>query len=68
MDVLSAIAQQCDGVRCDMAMLLVNRVFQRTWGKRAGEPPGREFWEEIIAAVRKEHPQFLFLAEVYWDM
>jgi hypothetical protein len=29
--VLAAIAQHCDGVRCDMAMLVLNDVFAQTW-------------------------------------
>src|SRR5215207_2925601 len=29
--VLQMIAQHCDGVRCDMAMLVINDVFQQTW-------------------------------------
>ena len=36
---LSRIANQCDGVRCDMAMLLMNSIFERTWGNRAGAKP-----------------------------
>ena len=35
----SKIASQCDGVRCDMAMLLMNTIFERTWGNRAGSRP-----------------------------
>lgn len=31
MDELMGIAEQCDGVRCDMAMLQLPDVFQRTW-------------------------------------
>src|SRR5215470_1745092 len=31
-DELVAIAGKCDGVRCDMAMLLLPEIFQRTWG------------------------------------
>ena len=31
-DELIAIAGKCDGVRCDMAMLLLPEIFQRTWG------------------------------------
>jgi len=27
---LFGIAGQCDGVRCDMAMLLMNSIFERT--------------------------------------
>ncbi|MHA1293079.1 MAG: alpha-amylase family glycosyl hydrolase [Promethearchaeota archaeon] len=62
------IAKQCDGVRCDMAMLLTNEVFCKTWGARAGPIPEKEFWREIIPAVQEEYSNFLFIAEVYWDM
>ena len=31
---LERIAGQCDGVRCDMAMLVLPDVFERTWGIR----------------------------------
>ena len=67
-ETLNAIAGQCDGMRCDMAMLLINSVFERTWGGRAGECPPEEYWREVIPAVRSEHPTVLFLAEAYWDM
>jgi alpha amylase-like protein len=60
---LLAIAGQCDGVRCDMAMLLLPEIFQRTWG-RSPAP----FWPAAIAAVRQAHPGFTFLAEAYWDL
>ena len=36
---LLGIASQCDGVRCDMSILLINRIFQKTWGSRAGKEP-----------------------------
>jgi hypothetical protein len=65
---LLEIAGQCDGVRCDMAMLVTNQVFARTWGDRAGTIPEAEFWETIIPAVKEQSPEFLFVAEVYWDM
>ncbi len=64
---LSAIAEQCDGVRCDMAMLALTDVFARTWGDRAGPPPASEYWAEVIPAVHAQHPAFRFLAEAYWD-
>ncbi len=67
-DTLLRIAGQCDGVRCDMAMLLVGDVFGKTWGKRAGKRPRVDFWMEVIPAVRKASPDFLFIAEVYWDL
>ncbi len=63
------IASQCDGVRCDMAMLVLNRIFAQTWSEaRVGTPPTVDFWEVIIPAVRAKHPEFIFMAEVYWDM
>jgi alpha amylase-like protein len=66
-DTLRDIADQCDGVRCDMAMLMVNATFARTWGERVGVPPDTEFWPATISAVRHAHPDFTFLAEAYWD-
>jgi hypothetical protein len=60
---LASIARQCDGLRCDMAMLQLPEVFQRSWGLTA-EP----FWPKAIAAVRQTHPGFLFLAEAYWGL
>lgn len=62
------LGAQCDGLRCDMAMLMTTGVFGRTWGERAGPPPAEEYWEAIIPAVRAVHPHFCFIAEVYWDM
>ncbi len=62
---LMRVAGLCDGVRCDMAMLLLPDVFQNTWGGRLGAEP-EDFWGGAIAAVRARHPGFLFLAEAYW--
>jgi hypothetical protein len=67
LDTLHSIAEQCDGVRCDMAMLLLNRNFEDTWGQYVEERPQREYWDEIISNARSQHPDFLFMAEVYWD-
>ena len=62
---LQTIAQYCDGVRCDMAMLVLNDVFSQTWGgyRNAGSCPSREFWSEVIPLL----PNFVWIAEVYWD-
>ena len=65
---LRDIADQCDGVRCDMAMLMMNETFARTWGARVGQPPAGDYWPEVIAAVREAHPGFCFIAEAYWDL
>ena len=62
------IADQCDGMRCDMAMLMMNPIFERTWGPRAGQKPGGEYWVELIGAVRERYPDILFMAEAYWDL
>jgi hypothetical protein len=64
---LKEIGAQADGVRCDMAMLLMSDVFAATWGERVGPPPAREFWPEVIEAVRAIHPGMVFAAEAYWD-
>ena len=67
-ETLLDIASQCDGVRCDMAMLLLNVIFERTWGGRAGARPATEYWGDVIPAVKQAHPDFLFIAEAYWDL
>ncbi len=62
---LRKIAEHCDGVRCDMAMLLLNEIFASTWGPHLpAERPDQEFWSEAKAAV----PGLLLIAEVYWDL
>src|SRR6516164_2335173 len=46
--ILLKIAGQCDGVRCDMAMLVLPDVFERTWGRRAPL-----FWPDATRRVRE---------------
>jgi hypothetical protein len=60
---LENIAGMCEGVRCDMAMLVLPDVFERTWGLRPAS-----FWPQAIERVRARYPGFLFMAEVYWDL
>ncbi len=60
---LERIAGQCDGLRCDMAMLVLPEVFERTWGL-----PAQLFWPEATRRVRAHVPGFCFMAEVYWDL
>ena len=67
-EVLGDILDQCDGVRCDMAMLLTNDVFGKTWGEHAGAAPAEEFWPVVIGALRSHHPDAVLIAEAYWDM
>jgi hypothetical protein len=67
-DTLTTIAEQCDGVRCDMAMLLTNEIFARTWGQWAGPPPDTEFWPDVLGRVHAAAAGFVLIAEAYWDM
>jgi hypothetical protein len=61
---LRTIAQHCDGVRCDMAMLQLSDIFEKTWSRllRGAPAPKKEFWKE----ARSEVPDLILLAEAYW--
>jgi len=63
LETLRQIAARCDGVRCDMAMLALPEVFEKTWGLAAAP-----FWPRATKTIHAEKPGFLFLAEVYWDL
>ena len=70
-DALKNIAKLCDGVRCDMAMLPMNNIFQNTWRKPL-EMLGikrvkEEFWVNAIQQTKEVKDDFLFIAEAYWD-
>lgn len=69
---LLGIAELCDGVRCDMAMLALNNVFGNTWSGVINEylhpKPHDEFWQSAIAEVKNVFPNFIFLAEAYWNL
>ncbi|MBI2357885.1 MAG: alpha-amylase [Deltaproteobacteria bacterium] len=72
-ETLLGIAAHSNGVRCDMSMLVLEEIFARTWGEKAmpadGTSPAHgEFWSEAIDAVRRKYPEFLFIAEAYWDL
>jgi glycosidase len=60
---LMRIATQCDGLRCDMAMLVLPEVFEKTWGT-----PCPLFWPEAIRRVHTVNQEFTMMAEVYWDL
>jgi len=67
-DTLLDIAGQCDGVRCDMSMLMLNDIFARTWGEKAGVKPEQDYWKMVIPAIKAQWPGFRFMAEAYWDL
>lgn len=64
---LRRIATMCDAVRCDMAMLMLTDIFHKVWGTRAGEKPKVEYWQEVIPTVKSDYPEFIFVAEAYWQ-
>jgi protein tyrosine phosphatase (PTP) superfamily phosphohydrolase (DUF442 family) len=69
---LSKISEQCDGVRCDMSMLLLPDVIKKTWKESSAPSDGSKpvddvFWREATRRVRERSPDFKFLAEVYWN-
>ena len=71
--VLNKVANECDGVRCDMAMLCLSDIIQQTWGfyfeqKRHLDTLSSEFWPDAITTVKSNFPEFSFLAEVYWNL
>lgn len=64
---LLRLAQWCDGVRCDMAMLCLSEIFVRTWPRFAAAPPP-EFWADTIRTVHRSFADFCFIAEAYWGL
>ncbi len=60
--IVLKIADYCDGVRCDMAMLALPDVFFNTHNKT-----GVNYWNELIRSVKNRHPHFKFYAEAYWN-
>eukprot|EP01097_Dermamoeba_algensis_P003864 TRINITY_DN2619_c0_g1_i1.p1 TRINITY_DN2619_c0_g1~~TRINITY_DN2619_c0_g1_i1.p1 ORF type:complete len:499 (-),score=87.48 TRINITY_DN2619_c0_g1_i1:107-1564(-) len=68
-DNLLYVCSLADGVRCDMAYLVLNSEVQRNWGKNihgwASKPLETEFWRDAINAVQDKYPNTVFLAETY---
>jgi glycosidase len=59
-----------DGLRCDMAMLLLPEIFAETWKHFPTSGAHRthdDFWRKTIQAIRQLQPQVELIAEVYWD-
>lgn len=68
---LVKVAGLCDGLRCDMAMLVLPDIFEGMWAGTSPRGDDRQlawsFWPEAIRWVRRKHPDFVFVAEAYWD-
>jgi hypothetical protein len=66
------IAGFCDGLRVDMAMLPLNRVFAQTWGAwmtaAARTIPSKEYWSEVLEPLKAAYPDAILMAEVYWGL
>lgn len=71
-ETLKEISKYADGVRCDMAMLVLKDYIRHQWYPLATDSwfsermPG-EFWDEAISEVKAIRPDFKFIAEAYWD-
>jgi glycosidase len=72
-EVLCDLARKVDGVRCDMAMLIlreqvkIHRHPEMSWEAFNRLMP-EEFWPEVIRSAKRVNPLFTFLAETYWSM
>jgi len=62
---LIEVASQCDGVRCDMAMLMLNEQFGKHW--QLSPVPEVDYWQQVIAQLRRRVPEFIFIAECYGE-
>src|SRR5262249_51103009 len=71
-EVLKKLAGMVDGLRCDMAMLVLREQIKNQWFPRVdwwafNDHMPEEFWSEAIRAVKGLRSDFIFMAEVYWD-
>ena len=66
-EIVRYLARKCDGVRCDMAMLVTRNVFHETWGEKFDDPEA-EFWPQVISETLAENSEFRLMAEVYWNL
>jgi len=57
-DELIKIGNMCDAIRVDMAMLLLNDIFQRTWASNLEShgfrKPSEEYWIYTLSRVKKK--------------
>jgi len=70
--ILQNISSLCDGVRCSMAMLVLNNVFGNTWSGAADQhkfpETALEFWAAAINEIKAFNSAFIFIAETYWGL
>lgn len=70
--VVKKIASMSDGMRCDMAMVILNDIYYNKWRTQLDawgyKRPSQEFWSEAIKETKAQYPSIIFLAEVYWGL
>ena len=70
-DNLLTVLKYADGARCDMAHLVLNDVFGKTWATELNawgyQRPSDEFWAYAFKEVKQKYPKAILLAEVYED-
>ena len=70
-EILKKIASVADGMRCDMAHLMINSNFAEIWATELAAwnytTPTTEFWADAISAVKADYPDCIFMAEAYGD-
>ncbi|NND07558.1 MAG: glycosidase [Saprospiraceae bacterium] len=64
---LHMLSEFCDGVRCDMAMLILPEIFEKTWHDLSHLNAPEAFWKTVIPTIKEQNPEFIFIAEAYWD-
>ena len=68
---LLKVAEYADGIRCDMAYIILNEPFSKAWETELNSwgysRPDKEFWGDAIRNVKAKFPNTIFLAEVYGD-
>ena len=68
-DNLLTVLKYADAVRCDMAHLMLNDFFVKTWKSELDswgyQRPSDEFWAYAFNEVKKKYPNAIFFAEVY---
>jgi len=66
---LITVASMADAIRCDMAYLLLNDMFQQTWSAELSSwgysRPATEWWADSIKALKQKYPNVILLGEVY---
>ena len=68
LETLTQISKYCDGVRCDMAMLILPDIFDKTWSHlKTNSQQASNFWQKAIQTIKSSNPSFIFIAEAYWE-